>query len=277
MSINRWHSTEGAPYPLGVTWIEAEQAYNFAIYSKHAESVTLLLFSSNEPEQESLRCSMDFLRNKSGRIWHCRLPKDQLNDARYYAYCITGPSANGMESHAFDGCKALLDPYAKSVYFPPNFNRRAAIEPGANVGRAPLGLLLEDEAPFDWLGERRPHHGSELIIYEMHVKGFTRRKNSGVRAGNRGTYAGVIEKIPYLQELGVTAVELMPVFQFDPQEGNYWGYMTLNFFSPHHEYAAASDPLEEPNEFRAMVKALHNANIEVILDVVYNHTAEGKS
>ena len=105
--------------------------------------------------------------------------------------------------------------------------------------------------------------------------GFTKNPNSGVSPDRRGTYAGVIEKIPYLKDLGITVVELMPIFQFDPQEGSCWGYMPLNFFSPHHGYSSRPSGCDQHNEFRAMVKALHDADIEVILDVVYNHTAEG--
>ena len=117
-----------------------------------------------------------------------------------------------------------------------------------------------------------PHHGHDLIVYELHVKGFTARSNSGVSPEKRGTFAGLIEMlIPYLKDLGITVVELLPVHQFDPQESNYWGYMTLNFFSPHHEYASG----EPVREFQEMVKAFHAAGIEVWLDVVYNHTSEG--
>jgi glycogen operon protein len=133
--------------------------------------------------------------------------------------------------------------------------------------------VLAEEPPFDWGDDEPPRHNGDLVIYEMHVRGFTCSPSSGVAPKKRGTFAGVIEKIPYLKELGVNEVELMPVQQFDPQEGNYWGYMTLNFFAPHHAYAA--DRSQPKNEFRAMVKALHAAGIEVILDVVYNHTAEG--
>jgi len=140
---------------------------------------------------------------------------------------------------------------------------------------APLGLLAGAGEPFDWGDDRRPRHQSDTIIYELHVRGFTNNPNSGVSADRRGSYAGVVEKIPYLKDLGVTAVELMPIFQCDPQEGSCWGYMPLNFFAPHHGYGSRPEECDQRNEFRAMVKALHAADIEVILDVVYNHTAEG--
>jgi len=122
---------------------------------------------------------------------------------------------------------------------------------------------------------RHPTHTSDTVIYELHVRNFTRRDNSGVSPEKRGTFAGVIEKIPFLKGLGVTVVELMPVPQRDPQEGSYWGYMPLNFFSAINEYAAAPQPEDVTHEFRAMVKALHVAEIEVVLDAVYNHTTEG--
>ncbi|HRX79782.1 MAG TPA: isoamylase, partial [Pirellulaceae bacterium] len=273
--MKKWVATEGAPIPLGVTWVEQEQAYNFAIHSTHAERVTLLAYRADDMNKPALKYELSYLRNKSGRIWHCRVPKARLNGARYYVWSIGGPRAmENSEWHAFDEQKMLLDPYARAVYFPEEYCRGAAMRPGSNVGKAPMGVLMAEE-PFDWSGERRPFHESDLVIYEMHVRGFTRRPNSGVSDGKRGTFAGVVEQIPYLKELGVTAIELMPVFQFDPGEGNYWGYMTLNFFTPHNVYAATNNPVEQPNEFRAMVKALHNADIEVILDVVYNHTSEG--
>ena len=170
--------------------------------------------------------------------------------------------------------KVLLDPYAKSVFFPPGFDRAAASRPGSNAGKAPLGVLVSGEK-FEWGEDRRPRHQSDTVVYELHVRGFTNNPNSGVSPEGRGTYAGVVEKLPYLKELGVTAVELMPVFQCDPQEGSCWGYMPLNFFAPHHGYGSRPAECDQHNEFRAMVKALHAAEIEVILDVVYNHTAEG--
>ena len=274
--MKSWKSIEGAPFPLGVSWVAEERSHNFALYSKHAETVTLLLYRDDDLVTPALQFQLDYLRNKSGPIWHCRVPATKTKGAKFYAFRIGGPPPSiGYGWHGFDSEKVLLDPYARSVFFPPAFDREAARNPGPNDGRAPLGILQTEECVFDWSGERRVRHGSDLVIYEMHVKGFTQRANSGVPVEKRGTFAGVIEKIPYLQELGITAVELMPVFQFDPQEENYWGYMPLNFFAPHHEYAVAPSTCEQHNQFRAMVKALHAAGIEVILDVVYNHTCEG--
>jgi isoamylase len=273
----RWETKEGSANPLGATWIAEEQAYNFAIYSKHASSVTLLLFGPENFVTPVLKYRFDSFKNKTGRVWHARISKREMGDARYYAYSIEGPPPSGdrFERHAFDPQKILLDPYAKSVFFPPAFDRRAALDPGNNAGRAPLGVLCKEDSDFDWDDDPRPRHDHDLIIYEMHVRGFTMNPNSGVSPEKRGTFAGLIEKIPYLRELGVTAVELMPVFQFDATEPNYWGYMPLNFFSPHDRYAAGRCVCEQRREFREMVKALHEAGIEVILDVVYNHTGEG--
>lgn len=270
----KWSAKEGSAFPLGATWIAAEDAYNFALYSKHATRVTLLLFREGDPGKPAVEVELDYRFNKSGRIWHCRLPLARMAGCCHYAYLIdgpSGPSAHGM--HAFDSDKILLDPYAKQVYFPDTFDREAAKRPGSNMGKAPLGVLFEEHAQFDWGNDRVPFHEHDLVIYEMHVGGFTRNPNSGVAAERRGTFLGVIDKIPYLQALGITAVELLPVHQFDPQEGNYWGYMTLNFFAPHAQYA--SHPDRAFDEFRMMVRALHAVGIEVLLDVVFNHTAEG--
>lgn len=274
MPRKSWLETEGAPYPLGATWIPSEEAFNFAIYSKHATSVTLLFFNDQSLDQPLVVKPLDHLVHKSGRIWHCRLPESEILGARYYAYQIDGPdSGQGFDLHAFDRDKLLLDPYAKQVFFPEAFDRQAAMRPGSNLGRAPLGVLSKNGYSFDWGKEHVPFHEHDLVIYELHVRGFTRHPNSGVAPERRGTYLGVIDKIPYLRDLGVTAVELMPVFQFDPQEGNCWGYMPINFFAPHSPYA--SQPVKAANEFRTMVKALHAAGIEVLLDVVFNHTGEG--
>ena len=274
--MSRWASVEGSSFPLGMTWIAEEQAYNFALYSKHAARVTLLLYKEGDVIHPVFTYQLDYLQHKSGRVWHCRIPRHLTNEARYYAYMIDGPEPNGRyEWHHFDPQKVLLDPYARAVFFPPTFERQAAIGPGSNVGKAPLGLLSSCEDVFDWGRDKHPRHESDAIIYELHVKAFTNHPHSGVSPDGRGTYAGLIEKIPYLKELGITVVELMPVFQYDPQEGNAWGYMPLNFFAPHHAYAVSKTTCDQHHEFRTLVKALHEADIEVVLDVVYNHTGEG--
>ena len=270
--MTSWASLEGLPSPLGATWIAEERAYDFALYSQHAERVSLLVYGDDSRTPVfTYRC--DPLRNKSGHVWHCRVPVAAMPGARYYAYSIDGPRT---ALHRFDPDKVLFDPYARSIFFPPEFDREAGKRPGSNAGRAPVGLLPSaGESDFDWGEDRRPRHEADAVIYELHVRGFTAHPSSEVKAERRGTFEGLIDKIPYLIDLGVTVVELMPVFQFDPDEGNYWGYMPLGFFAPHHGFARAKESCEQHTEFRELVRALHAADIEVILDVVYNHTGEG--
>ncbi|MGC2400161.1 MAG: isoamylase [Acidobacteriaceae bacterium] len=267
-----WAQAEGNPLPLGITWIEREQAFNFAVHSEHAESVTLLLYSAADYATPLFTFRFDFLHNKSGRIWHCRIPAQKIEGALYYAYSVSGPSDGRL--HSFDAQKVLLDPYAKCVFFPPGFDRQSAMREGPNAGKAPLGVLSAHRHDFDWGQDRTIHHDADAIIYELHVKGFTRNPNSGVDANLAGTYAGLVKKIPYLLDLGITVVELMPIFQRDPQEGDYWGYMPLNFFAPHGQYAASRGEDAQHLEFMGMIKAFHDAGIGVILDVVYNHSCE---
>jgi isoamylase len=269
----RWEQTEGSPLPLGVTWIKEEQAFNFAVHAEHAESVTLMLYAASDLVNPIVTYRFDFLRNKSGRIWHCRIPISEIGEATYYGYSVSGEDTPFL--HSFDPQKVLLDPYAKSVFFPPAFNRELAMREGSNAGHAPMGVLSAGRPIFDWGDIKPPHHESDAIIYELHVKGFTKNPNSDVDPSRAGTYAGLVEKIPYLKDLGVTVVELMPIFQRDPQEGDYWGYMPLNFFAPHVQYASTRDDDGQHLEFKNMVKAFHEAGIGVVLDVVYNHTCEG--
>jgi len=270
---NRWAEVEGSPSPLGASWHAPSQCWNFALYSKHATGVTLLLYGDDDYSTPLYEFEHHYLVNKSGRVWHCRVPAGRIAGARYYGYRVKGPR-EPEEGQRFDPAKVLLDPYARAVFFPPGFDRNAARRPGSTAGRAPLGVL----GPIPANGtahEAQPRHTSDTVIYEMHVRGFTRRANSGVRPDRRGTFAGVVDKIPYLVELGVTVVELLPVYQRDPQEDNYWGYMPLNFFAPHGQYASAGTPEGAIDEMAQMIRALHEAGIEVILDVVYNHTVEG--
>jgi glycogen operon protein len=271
-----WIAAEGSPLPPGVSWLADLSSYNFSLYSKHAETVTLLLYQESDLVTPVLTYEFHPLKNKTGRVWHCILPAQTMRNARYYAYSVGGPPVNGpLEFHVFDPLKVLLDPYAKTVFFPPGFERAAAIRRGSNAGRAPLGVIprVPDEAASNTPRRCIERHESDAVIYEMHVRGFTQNPNSGVPAQKRGKYTGVIEKIPHLNELGVTIVELMPVYQFDPGDGNFWGYTPLSFFAPHGGYADSA--ADAHREFREMVDAFHKAGIEVVLDVVYNHTCEG--
>jgi isoamylase len=264
------HRHAGSPWPLGVQWIEAEDTFHFALYSRHATGVTLLGYTEKDAAKPVFEFRFQYPAHKTGSIWHCRIPAAELRGATLYAYRVEGPH-EPERGQRFDPQKVLLDPYAPSVFFPPGFNRDTCSKPGPTDGCAPLGRLPKPSAATTSPGTGPRHTCRDAIIYELHVKGFTARENSGVTPAKRGTFAGLTEKIPYLQELGVTVVELLPVHQFDPQEKNYWGYMTLHFFSPHQQYAHG----EAFEEFRALVQAFHAAGIEVWLDVVYNHTTEG--
>jgi len=268
-----WLGYEGSTSPLGASLAPNGQAYNFALYSAAASQVTLHFYSALDLAQPRLSVRFDPARNKSGPVWHARVPLSDVAGAEYYAYTVDGSNSDG--AGRFDVSKLLLDPYATGVFFPPLFSRDAACRAGSNAGRAPLGVLPKPRTPFDWSGDTSPRHTSNTVVYEMHIKGFTNHPSSGVPEAKRGTYLGAIEKIPHLVELGVTVVELLPIFLFDPEPGgNYWGYMPLAFFAPHNGYSHALDPADTLDELRTLVKALHAANIEVILDVVYNHTTE---
>jgi len=216
------------------------------------------------------------LVNKTQRIWHCRIPAAQLSQAKFYAYRIDGPKARGQfEWHTFDPGKILFDPYAKALYIPSTFDREAACGGGPNDGKAVLGAILKDGGTFDWQGDKPFRHSHDLIIYEVHVRGFTYHQSSGIPEDKKGTYAAIVDKIPYLKNLGVTAVEIMPVFQFEPDGSDYWGYSPTSFFVPNQAYSSDQSFGGQINEFKTMVRELHKAGIEVILDVVYNHTSEG--
>jgi glycogen operon protein len=273
-SFDVWDRKEGTPGPLGATFVASLRAWNFALYSRRATGVTLLLYTADDQVWPIFEARLDPRVHKSGRIWHCWVAAEQAPGAKYYAYRVEGRHDKSV-GYCFDAQKILLDPFAPAVYFPPGYDRSAAARPGSNDGHAPLGVLPGSSQTSGLDVERTPRPSFDLIVYELHVKGFTARANSGVSPQNRGTFAGLAEKIPYLKELGITAVELMPVHQCDPQEGSFWGYMTLNFFSPHGAYAAAEGSDGAAEEFRAMVDKFHEHGIEVWLDVVYNHTSEG--
>jgi isoamylase len=266
--------TAGRSSPLGATVISG--GINFSIYSRSASGVELLFFDRDDDARPARVIRIDGATNRTHDYWHVFVP--DAKPGQLYGYRAHGrfDPASGMR---FDPDKILLDPYGRAVVVPKNYSRAAACLEGDNTATAMKNVVVDSSA-YDWEGDTPLHQPScRTIIYEMHVRGFTRHPSSGASESKRGTYAGLIEKIPYLQQLGITAVELLPIFQFDPQDAprglvNYWGYAPISFFSPHHSYSSRQDALGPVEEFRDMVKALHRAGIEVILDVVFNHTCE---
>jgi len=261
---------KGRSSPLGAT--PSAKGINFSLFSRYATGVELLLFDRVDDARPARVIRLDPVANHTYHYWHEFLP--DVQPGQIYGYRVEGPfdPAKGMR---FDPTRVLLDPYGRGVAVPKNYNRKE------NNAATAMKSLVVDTSAYDWEGDeplKRP--SARTIIYEMHVQGFTRHPSSGVAENKRGTYAGLIEKIPYLKQLGVTAVELLPIFQFDQQDAppglvNYWGYQPVSFFAPHQAYSSRQDPLGPVDEFRDMVKALHRAGLEVILDVVFNHTAEG--
>jgi glycogen operon protein len=237
----------------------------------------LLLFDDVDATKPAQVISLEPAKHRTFHYWHVHVAG--LKAGQIYAFRVAGPY---LPEHGFrfDASKVLLDPYGRAIAVPKRFDREAGARAGDNCPYA-MKSVVADLTTYDWEGDRPLHRSfNKTIIYEMHVRGFTVDASSGLSDDIRGTYRGLIEKIPYLKELGITAVELLPVFQFDPQEApvgllNYWGYNPVSFFAPHTGYASCGSPLGVLDEFRDMVKALHRADIEVILDVVYNHTAEG--
>jgi glycogen operon protein len=265
----------GHAYPLGAT--RYPQGVNFSVFSKAASRVDLLLFDRPEDATPARIITLDPVANRTFYYWHVFV--EGLKAGQLYGYRVYGPRQL-TAGNIFDPEKLVLDPYARSIVANGNYSREAAMRPGNNWGQA-MKCAVIDPFDYDWEGDepiRRPY--SETVIYEMHVAGFTRHPNSGLPDDERGTYTGVTRKIPYLRDLGITTLELMPVQQYDEQDAfkglpNYWGYSPVNFFAPHNGYNMQSDPVQRANEFRDMVKTLHKAGLEVILDVVFNHTAEG--
>ncbi len=277
----------GRPYPLGATW--DGRGVNFALYSENAEKVELCLFDAVDDAKEAVRV---VLAEQTNMIWHVYLP--EVRPGQLYGYRCHGPY-DPAKGQRFNANKLLLDPYAKSIarlpkrsdslsgYILGDKKVDLSFSPADSAADAPLAAVV-DEA-FTWGDDRRPkvplHHS---VLYEVHVKGFT-MTCPNVREQDRGTYAGMGSEpaIKHLQELGVTAVELLPVhahyddpFLVDRKLVNYWGYNTMGFFAPDPRYGTpGATPQEVIREFKTMVRNLHDAGIEVILDVVYNHTCEG--
>jgi len=258
--------TVGRPYPLGP--IVYEEGIRFTIFSRHATRVWIALFDRIEDQQPAWEYEFDPNRHRIGDVWS--LFVRGAEEGVYFMYRMDGPHAP-REGHRYNPRIYLLDPYAKAF-----------------VGDIHNGTMkcVAVHDKMDWNDDVRPHIPlKELIIYETHVRGFTNHPSSGVK--HPGTYSGLIEKIPHLKELGVNAVELLPIQEFGEtllgrcsikagkQLTNYWGYSNIGFFAPTGRYAISATRLEHLDEFRSMVKALHEAGIEIILDVVFNHTSEG--
>ncbi len=276
----------GDPFPLGATW--DGYGTNFSLFSEHAEAVHLSLFDDRGEETQIEMAQRRALN------WHCFLP--EVGPGQRYGYRVHGPYAP-PEGKRFNPAKLLVDPYAKAIDGVVDWGHDANVLPYVPTGAEDADLELDDEDDaaampksvviddgFDWEGDRPPRIPfANTVIYETHVKGFTMR-HPGIREDLRGTYAGLASEaaIAHLIDLGVTAVELLPVHHISDESflaerglRNYWGYSTIGYFAPHSEYAASGRRGEQVSEFKGMVKALHGAGIEVILDVVYNHTAEG--
>jgi isoamylase len=275
----------GRPFPLGPTWDGS--GTNFTIFSENAERVELCLFDEHDAETRVE------LTQREAFNWHCYLPG--IGPGQRYGYRVYGPY-DPTVGKRFNPAKLLIDPYAKAIEGGVEWGAANVLPyvPSADED-ADLHICHDDSAraipkcvvvdpAFDWGDDRPPDHPwHEMVIYEVHVKGFT-QLSPEVREDLRGTYAGLASEpaLEYLKNLGVTAVELLPVhhiidegFLHDRGLTNYWGYSSIGYLAPHALYAATGRRGEQVLEFKGMVKALHAAGIEVILDVVYNHTAEG--
>jgi len=276
----------GVPFPLGATW--DGEGVNFSLFSENAERVELCLFDEDGHEERVE------LRERTAFNWHCYLPG--LGPGQRYGYRAHGPYAP-LKGHRFNPAKLLIDPYAKAIEGPVLFDRASVLPYVPDPGNVDADFVIDDsdsadavprsivvDERFDWEGDQPPRHPwNETVIYETHVKGFT-KLHPHVPEELRGTYAGLgsPEAIEHLESLGVTAVELLPVHHIADEEflhelglTNYWGYSSIGYLAPHAGYAAGGTHGQQLTEFKAMVKSLHAHGIEVILDVVYNHTAEG--
>lgn len=272
----KYNLRTGSPYPHGAKATEA--GVNFSILSRHASSVELVLFATAQCERPFQIISLEKEKNHTFFSWHVFV--EELPVGTWYAWRFDGPSNTRESGLRFDKDKLLLDPWARAVS-DHLWNRAAACLPGDNSQHAMRAVVVDDK--YDWEGDvPLPIRSEKAIIYELHVGGFTRHSSAKVK--HPGTFLGLIEKIPYLQELGITHVELLPVMAFDEQDippqsfelglKNYWGYSTHSFFSPHPGYCVTPENGTHINEFRDLVKALHKAGIAIILDVVFNHTSE---
>ena len=275
--MNAFTSTPGPgrPAPLGATMVPG--GVNFSVFAKDATALTLLLFDSPAAPRPSATIPLDPEGNRTSYYWHIMIP--DLQPGQVYAWRADGPYAP-KKGHLYQPAKVLLDPYGLAVAGQEIYDRQAARGSADNVDRS-LRSVVVDPEDYDWEEDQTlPANKQRKVVYELHVGGFTADPSSGLDASLRGTYAGLAAKAPYLKDLGITTVELMPVHEFDPQDApagltNIWGYSSVSFFAPHRGYSSDKSPGGPVREFRDMVKALHRAGLRVILDVVYNHTAEG--
>jgi isoamylase len=268
---------------------------NFSVFSRNGTAVSLLLFREAEDGTPMAEITLDPRKNRTGDLWHVYI--HGLAPGTLYLYKVDGPYLPEL-GHRFNAHKALIDPYAKALSGDFIWNTRHALgyDPASPDGDisfntendaayTPKGIVIDD-GEFDWRGDKPlDYHLKNTIIYETHVRGLTMNSNSGV--GHPGTYRGVIEKIPYFKELGVTSLEFLPLHEFDelgnahrnPRTGqrlhDYWGYSTIAFFAPKSSYSSSGGRGEQVTEFKEMVRELHAAGLEIILDIVFNHTAEG--
>ncbi len=258
MVTTQFEFSRGSPLPFGATVLRG--GINFSVFSKHATAVTLILFFPGESEP-LVEFPFDPYLNRTGDVWHAFLLG--LDPGIHYAFRMERAPNDKPQVYRFDRRNVLLDPYARAI-------------------RGPRAAIINSH--FDWEFDQPLNIPlADSVIYELHLRGFTQHPSSGV--SKPGTFAGLIEKIPYLQSLGITAVELLPIFEFDetlrpdvadaPRRINYWGYNPTSFFAPKPSYAAEGGDAGPVNEFKTLVKHLHAAGIEVILDAVFNHTAEG--
>ncbi|OHD55732.1 MAG: glycogen debranching enzyme GlgX [Spirochaetes bacterium GWF1_51_8] len=291
--IDGMNTEAGNPYLLGAT--VTANGCNFALFSRHASGVTLLLFNSHTALKPTHTITLDPRRNKTGDVWHIFV--HDIIDGQYYGYMVDGPY-KPLDGHRFNANKLLIDPYTTAIGGEYYWNETSAYGYDRSSPEGDLSFSAEkninikaksmvvDESSFDWDDDKPLQIPmNDTIIYETHVRSLTRHDSSGVK--HPGTYLGVIDMIPYLRDLGITTLELLPVqhfnelenFHTDPVTGeplkNYWGYSTLAFFAPCSWYASDRVGITAVREFKEMVKALHQAGIELIIDVVYNHTGEG--
>jgi glycogen operon protein len=252
--------------PLGAHFLPDADVWRFSLWAPRARNVTLVVAARSAPDRAALERSAEL----DGEVWTVEVAAAQVGAADLYGYRVDGPWAP-LVGDRCDVSKLLLDPYATRVWFPPGADRDLArLHRVDTIGRAPWGVLDARPAQGDTTGRPRLLT-DQLVIHETHVRGFTRSPSSGVPADRRGTFAGLIDRLDHLANLGVTAVELLPVHQNDPAEGSWWGYMPLAYLAVEQRYAAGEDPAAELADLAA---ACHERGMELILDVVFNHTTE---